>query len=263
MKPITNYHTHIYLCKHATGTIEDYIQKAISLDYQVLGISDHGPLTQELLNQFKTRRMSMKEYTDIYLKDLACLKEKYKDKITLLGALEIEFFDEMVTHYPTYRQELDYLILGQHYLKVDGKYVSIYRSMSPEIIKIYTDTVVRAFETGYFKILAHPEIFSMGYPIWDEHCTEATRRIIEAAKKFNVILEVNANGMRSLKRSLTKDHQETYCYPHIDFWKEVAKTNLPVIINDDAHSVENLHDQATLKAYEFASKLGLNIIQKI
>ena len=263
MKPISNYHTHIYLCKHATGTVRDYVEKAISLDYQVIGISDHGPINEELKKQFYTRRMDMKEYQNIYLKDLVQLKEEYRDKITLLGALEIEFFDEMVTHYPKFINELDYLILGQHYLKVDGKYTSVYRGMTPKNIKIYTDTVLKAFASGYFKILAHPEIFTMSYPKWDEHCEQATQRIIEGAKKYNIILEVNANGMRLNRAALTKDNKFTNSYPHLNFWQSVAKTDLPVIVNDDAHAVEHLCDQATFKAYDFARELGLNIIQKI
>ena len=71
---ISNYHTHIYLCKHASGTIEEYLNKAISLGYQVLGISDHGPLSDELTSLLRSRRMSIREYKDEYLSVLNKLK---------------------------------------------------------------------------------------------------------------------------------------------------------------------------------------------
>ena len=48
MKIQTNYHTHTYLCRHATGTIDDYINRAIELGYTDIGISDHCPFTKEL-----------------------------------------------------------------------------------------------------------------------------------------------------------------------------------------------------------------------
>ncbi|MCK7488353.1 MAG: PHP domain-containing protein [Bacillus subtilis] len=38
-----NYHTHMYLCKHATGHVKDYVKEAIKLGFHSLGMSDHAP----------------------------------------------------------------------------------------------------------------------------------------------------------------------------------------------------------------------------
>ena len=38
-----DWHTHNLLCRHAIGNIEDYIIKAIELDLNIIGISDHFP----------------------------------------------------------------------------------------------------------------------------------------------------------------------------------------------------------------------------
>ena len=38
-----NFHTHTYLCGHATGLPEEYIQRAISCGIKHLGFSDHAP----------------------------------------------------------------------------------------------------------------------------------------------------------------------------------------------------------------------------
>ena len=43
-----NYHTHIFLCKHAIGDVEDYVKKAIGLQYHTIAITDHGPLPKFL-----------------------------------------------------------------------------------------------------------------------------------------------------------------------------------------------------------------------
>ena len=37
-----NYHTHTYLCGHAVGDVEDYVNEAIRLGYTELGMSDHA-----------------------------------------------------------------------------------------------------------------------------------------------------------------------------------------------------------------------------
>ena len=150
----TNYHTHIYLCKHATGTIEEYILRAIEQKYDTLGISDHGPIDDELTIKLNSRRMSMNEYYDLYLKELEFLKSKYSDKITLLRASELEFYEEYITRYRTMRSELDYLVLGQHEIIRDGKYKSVYFNVDSTDVMIYAETVCKAMDTKLFRILA-------------------------------------------------------------------------------------------------------------
>ena len=42
-----NYHTHTYLCSHATGEIEDYIKTAIENGIKYMGFSEHFPIRFE------------------------------------------------------------------------------------------------------------------------------------------------------------------------------------------------------------------------
>ena len=62
-----NYHTHIFLCKHAIGDVEDYVKKAIGLQYHTIAITDHGPLPKFLQKKLNSRRMSIEQYKEIYL----------------------------------------------------------------------------------------------------------------------------------------------------------------------------------------------------
>lgn len=273
MKIQTNYHTHTYLCKHATGTIDDYINRAIELGYTDIGISDHCPFTKELEKLIYSKRMDMDEFINIYLPELEKAKQKYKDVINVYSAVEIEYFDEFKEFYPQLIEKLDYLILGQHYFKYEGKYVSIYSQLSSEMLEIYCNTVVEALNTGYFKIFAHPDIFNWSYPFWDDECVNVTKRIIEAAIKNNVILEINANGIRNCEkfhRYITipsndrkKKDVHNSAYPNVEFFKLCAETNVLIMVNDDAHDPMHIHDEETLKSYELAEKLGLNLVNKL
>lgn len=260
---ISNYHTHIYLCKHATGTIEEYITKAIHDGFKVLGISDHGPISDELTTKWRSRRMSMSESID-YLNELNTLKAKYKDQITLLGAFEIEYSNTYLSRLLEMRDSVDYLVLGQHQIEVEGEFKSIYFKQNHDTIKIYGNTIVEALNTGLFKILAHPEIFMYTYPSFDHVCKEVSIQIIEAAIKTNTVLEINANGIRDCYRKtghLFED--EFYKYPHLEFWRLVSdyqkKYPLTVVINDDSHSVNDFNDQFTTEAYNFAKKLNIKL----
>lgn len=266
--PISNYHTHIYLCKHATGTIEEYILKAIDNNYEVLGISDHGPIDDELTAILKSRRMSMDEYYNIYLKELESLKIKYQDKITLLRASEVEFYEEYITRYRTMRSELDYLVLGQHEIFRDGKYKSVYFNNDLTDVMIYAETVCKAMDTKLFRILAHPELFMYSIKKFDETCEKASRMIIESAIKNNVILEINANGIRRPKyKGLDYLDDQNYAYPHPEFWKLVHEyqqhSNVDVVINDDSHSLLNFNDECTEVAFNFAKRYNIKVLDKI
>lgn len=267
---ISNYHTHIYLCKHATGTIEEYLERAIKLGYKILGISDHGPLTDELTALLRSRRMSQTEYNNDYLAVINKLKKEYSSKITLLGAVEIEFYEDYITQITRMRDELDYLVLGQHEIVVNGQYKSVYsKSFNQEDVKIYANTLEKAMSTGLFKILAHPELFMFSYPQFDEVCKNASIQIIQAAIKYNVVLEINANGIRRNKiLGIPYDSELTYKYPYYQFWDIVSEyqqkyPELKVIINDDSHYVDGLGDEFTELACKFAERHNIKVLDKI
>ncbi len=256
-----NYHTHIYMCHHAEGTINDYVERAIELEYQYIGISDHGPIPSALRTDFYTRRMEEDEFWEIYLNDLNIAKLRYKDRIKVLGAVEIEYFDNIDEVYQTWLKELDYLMLGQHFIRdQSGRHIDVYHNMTDELIEIYVKDIEKGLDTGYFKILAHPEIFMFSYHQWNEKCVEWARRIILAANRNDVYLELNANGFR--RRPLAEFTNEVvYPYPRKEFWQVVAKefSETKVVIGDDSHQLNCLHDNATINAYELAESLGLNI----
>ena len=265
MKIKDNFHTHIYLCKHATGNVEDYVKRAIELNYESIGISDHGPLTEYFLNKFVTRRMTIDEYKNIYLPEIINAKKKFFDKITVLGALEIEFYEELSTEYAKWHQELDYLILGQHNIELnDHNFKTIYQCTpgNKDELELYVKKVIDGLNSGFFDILAHPDIFMMFYQKWDNWAILGAKKIIETAIKNNVLLELNANGIR--KGKITNlEGIETYKYPFIEFWRLVANyKDAKVIISDDAHKVSHLKDQATIEAYKIADELGLKIETK-
>ena len=262
MKRISNYHTHIYLCKHANGTVEDIVKRAIDLNYQIIGISDHG-----FLNVIKnTRRMNYEEYQNIYLKDVHNCINKYQDKIKIKKAVEVEYFPMCLKEYQNYLNDLDYLILGQHDIIINNQFKSIYdKTFSFDDAIIYLDMVCEALETGYFKIFAHPDIFMFQLKEFNDVCMYISQKIIEKAHETNTALEINANGLRQYLK-IDKFHHHYYKYPNPHFWNLVSlyqkeHPDLKVIISDDAHDPKYLSDEYTLMAYEFAEKKGIKITE--
>ena len=48
----SNFHTHTYRCKHATGDILDYLEQAKKDGCKALGFSDQCPLPQDNIDNW-------------------------------------------------------------------------------------------------------------------------------------------------------------------------------------------------------------------
>ncbi len=119
---LEDYHTHSELCHHAVGTIEDYVNKAIELNLNTIGICDHFPY--EFLKNIE--RIPYIEYAinvdeiDYYITTGENLREKYKNQINLRIGFEIDFFEDqeaaLNSHLNKFKSRLDYILGSVHIL---------------------------------------------------------------------------------------------------------------------------------------------------
>jgi histidinol-phosphatase (PHP family) len=121
-----DWHTHNSLCRHAKGSIEDYVKKAVELNLNVIGASDHFPyefLSSEIssLDDIPYQKYAMTlEEVEGYILELERLKEKYKNKIQIKFAFEIDYFknqEQVLNRYlKDYIKKLDYILGSVHVL---------------------------------------------------------------------------------------------------------------------------------------------------
>lgn len=252
----TNYHTHTPRCLHAGGTETEYIEAAIENNMTILGFSDHAPYPD---NRFGLR-MQYEELDD-YLQTIKNLKKQYKNQIEIRVGLEIEYDSEKKAYYEQLLNEkgVKYLVLGQHiYVSPNKEYINIYSLNNTEQYIEYAQTIKEAVQTGYFAFIAHPDVIFVNDLAWDQNCELASDIIIEAAIKTKTPLGFNANGLRRGIQAFCDE--ERYLYPHPKFWSKVAKTNIPVLINADAHHPSNIYDDKMELAYKLVDEWGLNLI---
>ncbi len=269
----SNYHTHNRLCNHAVGDIKDYVEKAINLGMDELGLSDHGPvlarfMSKELfLETLSYRNMSLDVFYNVYLPQLEEAKNKYKDKIKIYKGLEIEYIEGEEPFYKELLSHLDYMNLGLHFFKdKNGNIINSYWNINHKNILDYADVAIKGMSTGLFKTLVHPDLFMFGYKnkygkrVFDEVCEEASKRIIEAAIKYDCYLEVNVNGLKNSK----KYDSIEWLYPSYEFWC-IASTykDLKIVIGVDAHNPEDLDSSDIDLVKEFCKKLNLNVLEYI
>lgn len=247
-----NYHTHTYRCRHASGTIEEYILRAIECSVKYMGFSDHFPYicTNGDEAGFRVPVAEAKEY----VAEVDALRQKYKDKIDIKIGFEMEYypanFDTMLENAKSYGAE--YLILGPHFIKEefpDGVH-TITECKDAKILTNYADTIVKGIKTGAFTYIAHPDMFNFTGDL--DIYREQIRKIAMASKECNVPLEINFLGIR-----------DNRIYPNEEFWKVVGKVGAPATFGFDSHDVPNAYDgDSYAKAMSLVEKYNINYVGK-
>ena len=229
-----NYHTHTARCRHAVDADEVYVLTAIACGYDTLGFSDHSPWPYSVSSDC---RMSLDELED-YIRSVRGLQSRYRGRIRILTGLECE-------HYPKYynwlrsvrdRFRLDYLILGNHYLREDEDNCYFAYARSGDQLKVYADMAVEGMRSGLFAYLAHPDVALASYPQFDGAAEQMSRIICQAAKEMDFPLEYNLQGR--LYQDLNR--YDGLTYPCGDFWRIAGAFGCKAIVGVDAHAAASL-----------------------
>lgn len=255
-----NYHTHTYRCMHACGSDEDYVISAIKGGYQVLGFSDHAPWNYE--SDFVAHmRMPLVQFHE-YAGSIRKLKEKYRGQIEILLGLECEYYPRYL---PWLRQflieeQVDYIILGNHYYESDEIANQYYGNRCKEDLYLqrYVEGAIAAMETGLYAYMAHPDLFMRGRKVFDDQAREASRQICEAAKRLHIPLEYNLEGAAYNAACQIEE------YPHHEFWEIAAEIGNEVVIGVDAHDPASLErEDYDRQARAYLKGLGLSILEEV
>ncbi len=229
-----DYHTHTPLCRHAVGEPTELAAQALKLGLPEIGFSDHNPMPQD---GFDDWRMSLAEL-DTYVAKVEEARRKHPRLVIKLG-LEMDYlpgYEDWVRDL-TARYPWDYLIGSVHYVSEswaidDPKRISEWKHRDPwEVWTAYFERLTMAAESGLFDILGHVDLCKKFcfYPARD--CTPLFTRLLEAAWRHGVAMELNTAGWR-------KDCKELYPSPRIV--KLAAQTGVAITFGSDAHAPEEV-----------------------
>ena len=248
-----NYHNHTFRCKHASGTEEEYVKRAINGGLEIFGFSDHAPYIFPG-NYTSPSRMDMREI-DEYFDTVLTLREKYKDYLDIKIGFEIEYYpklwDRAIEKYSAY--PLDYLILGEHH--IGNESISSINAFAPtadeNVLKSFVQHCINAVRTGKISYVAHPDnINFIGSP--EIYLTEMTK-LINECKRLLIPLEINMLGMREGRH-----------YPNELFWQLAGELEAQAVLGFDSHRPEHVAIASEIeKGIEFAEKHGIVLLDKI
>lgn len=208
-------------------TATDAAGNSLSNETPVLGFSDHSPLPD---GRWPKVRMDMGEL-DGYDRAIESSRSKLPG-ITILKAMECEWVPEFRNFYQDEllgKRQFQYLVGAVHWIPA-GKDWKPIKNLTPKMLIYYADHTIELMESGLFAFVAHPDMFVIGYPRWDDNSASCSADILRAAEELKIPLEINGYGFR----------KSPQLYPWLPFWELASEFDIRVICNSDAHSPEDV-----------------------
>lgn len=233
LPPIPDYHMHTPRCNHATGTIAEYAETALSLGMHEIGISDHSPMPEDFDPAWRMEIHELKEY----IADVRQAQEQFEGRLVLRLGLEADyhpdheaFVREMIDAHPW-----DYVIGSVHF-------IGDWAFDNPDVLDSwqerdieqaycdYFDMVRRSAESGLFDIIGHPDLikkFGHRTPLDSLRLSQAIDAMLAAVKEADVALEISSAGLRKPVGEV---------YPHAEIVRRAAALDIPFAFGSDAHA---------------------------
>ena len=153
-----------------------------------------------------------------YISSLNALRDEYSDRIRIEVGLETEYLPSYKSYYEYLLglDGLDYLINGQHFYEISpGDYNVLHlRETQESRVEGLANAIEAAADSGMFRVIAHPDRIYSHCREWDDEiCRPAALKIITAAGKAGILLEINFASVRHRRRFRPK------------FWELVSSIN--------------------------------------
>lgn len=220
----TDLHTHTTASGHAYNTRNEMIAAAQAKGLELFAITEHAPAMPGSCHQ-------------MYFTNYRALPRIQRDMTVLYGSeLNILDFEGRVDLPQSVLQEMDLTLASIHT-----------PCFTPGTVEENTKAYLGAMKNPYINIIAHPDDFR--FPI-------NYKKLVRAAKKYHVILEVNNASLSP--GSFRGDPREAYQ----EMLKLCLEYEVPVVMNSDAHVDtavgEHGHAAEMLKNANFHEKLVVN-----
>jgi len=267
MTTLFDYHTHTALCKHAVGTMEQYVQAAVAGGLAEIGFSDHLPLPKAGPSPWNMAEDQLAGYIEAVL----ALRKQFAPFPVRLG-VEADFFDDCVerTQALLARHEWDYVIVSAHHLPpgaIGAQPPEPPREWtidSPDELDEWRRQDVNAAWRAYFQTLTRMAGSGIGDIIG--HCdlpkkfghrptcdmTAAYRETASAFADAGVIVELNTAGLRRPAREI---------YPGLELLQIFRQAGVPITFGSDSHAPQEIA-HAFDQAVALAKSAGYTHVQR-
>ena len=243
MKKRVDLHNHTTRCNHASGTIDEYIQRAIELGIDIYGFSEHAPMN------FDTKYRLKFEEMDIYEQEIKELKKRYKNQIDIRLGYEVDYLPNLMDK-RVLNSDVDYLIGSVHFIDKWGfdnpEFIGHYKDKNIDDIWIeYFNAVSNMAKSGLFDIVGHFDLIKVFKFMPKKSIDSIAYNALKSIKQSNMVIEINTAGFRKPINEL---------YPSQELLTIAYELGIEITFSSDAHEINQVGFE-----YEKALKMAKDI----
>lgn len=240
-------HTNTFGIYDGHNSAQEMIKKAEEIGFEELGISNHLILKD---NVIQNHSMFFNDYNlalDTYKRTIDDIRTAaINAKIKVRVGFEVDYFSDLKWRSDFERLitnlDIDYLIGSTHFLRNTDETViyNMYHMKesnvysNPELLNQYLNNywrnIVESIKSGYFDFIAHLDVCKLFNFCQEESWNEQKFEVIETLDKYRMPYELNTSGWNKCNEQ----------HPHLWMIEELNKRDVPILINDDAHSTAML-----------------------
>ena len=245
-------HTHTNLFD-GKNSAQEMIDAAKKCGMRAIGVSNHFIVHPDIPNTKSYIAAQRGGYAKMYMDNFDGTVQEFqkhydelrqiaeKESIQVLCGMEVDFFDSLSWE-RGFEQAVktlkpDYIIGSGHFIEYGGTLCNIHDMAnadpdeSDKMLRESWAKIQRIAKSGIFDWLAHLDLPKKRDLGRDSKWTMAETQAVQAIKDANARIEINAKGF-------TLPCNEPYPSPRI--LKMVADANIPVLISDDAHAIDQV-----------------------
>jgi histidinol-phosphatase (PHP family) len=237
-----DFHVHTGYCGHAVGEMEDYVRRAVDLDLDEFGFTDHFPYPEGFTEPAPNCSIPRELFGE-YLSEARRLRDKYSGRIAIRVGAE---FDYLGPDWPVHPYEearrlgLDHCLCSLHLL---GRLLVDY---SPEMLRSqldergwdidrawdeYFDTLLELAGPGFCTAIGHFDLVKKfctlpGLAPGRDHSARVDR-VLDKLARSGTAIEVNTSGW---------DKPCGEQYPSLDILRRAVARGIPLTAGSDSHS---------------------------
>jgi len=238
-------HTHTELCKHATGTPDEYAAVAVERGLKGMTVTCHCPLPHGINPNVRMHPEQMAEYVDLVTATAA----RWQGRLDVRLGLESDFVPDFVPWLEELHATQDFsYILGSVHPQADYYKQAFLQDDIMEFRRGYYGHLADAAESGLFDCLSHPDLIkNIRHREWNFQAIETdVARSLDRIARTDVAMELNTSGLyKSIREFNPGRAQLTMMY----------ERGIPVVLGADAHVASRVGDQF-LQALDLLQDVG-------
>jgi histidinol-phosphatase (PHP family) len=233
-------HTHTKYSKHATGSVTELVEAAISNGIRILTITDHAPFLIDKDNRL------LESEVDSYAKDVLLAQQSYKGEIKILYGMEFDYSPLYSSYVEKLMRnlDLDFAIGSIHYIETANGRVNnwdIEKLNTKEYCELYFESLEELIDTKLFNSIGHVDSILRG-GISEQYFWNYLKNLIPKIKEVDLSYEVNCSGIfKSMICQKTGGHiKNKAAFPNFNVIRKLVDLGVDFTIGSDAHKPEHV-----------------------